>query len=788
MTREEEVLDLGKRWYERPLPLRVCSLKEVANDTTTKEEMDAMFSEARDILNQATNRGHSDKGRWYNTQFISRGTTSDKIASAAVKLSDTDFMFFLEGFNLLFDTARTDTHHYEAALKALAVIWTKLMPRRPLKRFFSQFFATLPANPADRKVVLVYWYLEDYLKRTYAQFLSLAEAMLKDRLQQRREAWLDVVGKLICNVAESRHVAMALMVDKLGDPAARVAHNAYHHLLALLRDSSIHQGVLFVELEKVIFMKNCPKSTMKYATNVMNQFVYNKDERKLALKAIQTYLSIFRQLAISGSVDLSVTTATIVGLRRAFPYAGTDVASLEEHLNALFVIANTGNFTQRVTTMSLLQLVALGKSATEEFRNRWYRALYKLLLISPKQVSHSAHITGFFSMLHKAVRLDTNDDRIAAFIHRLLQRALFFHESMICAILLLVGDVLQAHPRLRSVILGSRRPPVVPAEERYDVKHREPQYARAKNECLYTLGVLARHSHSSVVQLAVMLLFGEEIIFDSHPLDELTLINFLQMFVDAKAHTQHGIDSDVAAAEAVGKAGSSVFRRATHRANLPSASDPFFINSSVQQVDVSALFLHRYAVQRQRFIDGLSRVRSTWGDASGEADVALRVSDVDASLFGPSGVLGDPAVSKKKNKRAKKKKERLKEKLKEGAVLDECVEAIGSEEVEGGEDNFFDMEGSEGDLEWGSGDEGVMMDDDEDGDDGNERDDDGVGLALSRRENADVDDGEDLAEMLEAHRNVASKKRRREEAWLERVTSAAGTKGPNRRSFVSRRR
>lgn len=56
------------------------------------------------------------------------------------------------------------------------------------------------------------------------------------------------------------------------------------------------------------------------------------------------------------------------------------------------------------------------------------------------------------------------------------------------------------------------------------------------------LNTLARHFHPSVVKLAVLLLFGDEVIFDVHPLDDMTPANFLQMFVEVPVHdkTSHG--------------------------------------------------------------------------------------------------------------------------------------------------------------------------------------------------------------------------------------------------------
>ncbi|KPA80984.1 hypothetical protein ABB37_04370 [Leptomonas pyrrhocoris] len=785
------VLDVEKRWFMVALPLRTCSLRDVATTTVTKEQMDAFYQEAQTILDEEAKAAQMDRGRWYNAQFISRGTTSDKIASAAVKLADTDFMFYLDGFTLLFDTARTDTHHYEAALKALAAVWPKLLPPRPLKRFVTQYFATLPTEETARKKTLVYWYLEDYLKRTYSQFLSLSESMLKDHIVQRRDAWLDVVGKLLCSVAEGRSTAMAMMIDKLGDPVSSVAHKAYHHLLKLLSESSTHQAMLFTELEKIIFMKHCPLRTMRYAANVMNQLVFSKEERKLAVKCVQTYLSLFRQLALTGNVDSTVTTAIIVGLRRAFPYAGVDLAPLEEHLNALFILGNTGSFQQRVATLTLLQLLAFNKGTAEAFQNRWYRTLYSLLLFSPKQIPQSAQLTNFFTLLHKAMRADKSKERVTAFVHRLLQRAIFFNDAMVCAVLLLVGEMAQTHPHVRNMLKARPKGTAVAAASSspagattvsstasstgYDPKAREPLFANAAGECVWALNLLAHHSHPSVVKLSVLLLFGEDIVFDVHPLDDMTPLNFLNMFVDAKANAKAAEDDVKGGNTATGIA---VFHRAVHKANLPSTSDPYFINASAQDVDVAALFLHRYAVQRQRFLDGLSQVRSTWGDTSGEADVALRVTNLDAALFGPSGALADPdqevggtaegsAVAPRDGRAVKTKAKR--------API-ERDEDVPSEEEDGAE--AFDVAADDADLDWGAEDEAAynveLEEDDEEGMESADEDEDDV---LGGRGTAEADEGGDFGELIETQRKEMSKKRKREMDWLEGRSGVAGGGG-----------
>lgn len=738
------VLDLQKKWFLVQLPVKACSLKDIATSTVSKEKMDEYYQEAQAILESEKSSAHLDRGRWFNSQFQARGTQADKVASSAVKLADTDFMFFLDGFNLLFDTARTDTHHYEAALKALTAVWPKLLPPRPLKRFVAQYFATLPTDENDRRRVLLYWYLEDYLKRVFAQFLALCEAMMKDRVEQRREAWLDVVGKLACCIAEGRVTAISILIGKLGDPSPPVAHRAYHCILSLLSESSMHQSTVFTELEKIIFTKNCPVRTMRYAANIINQLVFSKDERKLALRAVQTYLSLFRQMAMTAQLDTSVTSAVMVGLRRAYPYAGTDLSSLESHINALFILSHTGNFQQRVSTLSLLHHIATNRGSSPALLLRWYRSLYQLLLLSPHKLPQATQLTGFFTLLHKGMQSDTDPRRVAAFVHRLLQRSLYFHHAMTCATLLLVGEMANAHSLVRDLLSASRV--AAPGEDgsRYDPRHRDPQFARASQECLWTLNLLSRHAHPSVVKLSVLLLFKEEMVFDVHPLDDMTTANFLDMLVDAQAKPQTEAER--------GATGISVFRRTTgHRPTLPSASDPYFIQSKASEVDVSAIFLHRYGVQRQRFLDGLSQVKSSWGDTSGEADAAIRVANLDASLFGPDGELQTDAHE-------------------DGEAAERRSSSSIAEDENGSGDEL---------LEWGS-DLDRVDSTDEDEDEDEDADEEEVATTARKR---GADDGDEFGELMDVHKREKSKKRKLEDSWMnERTRDPRMSRGRFQRS------
>lgn len=653
-------------WYNQRLPLRHCTLKELSTHTTSKEQLDDYFREAQESIDAEAERSSSRKEDWYRNQFQARGTTGDRIAAAALQLSEPTFYLHMDGFSTLFDIARNDAHHFDAAVKALCAVWPRIMPPgRALRRFASQYFATLPVETDKRAQVLKAWYIEDALKRTYGQFLALAETCLKDKLAPRREKWLEAVSQLLNAVVEGQSLVIFLMVDKLGDPAGGISNKAYHALLDMLSQSSTYQHPLLSELEKAVFQKNAELRQRRYCVNIINQLVFNKDERKLALRCITVYLALLKRLIVEGSQEATVVAAVLSGLRRAIPYAGADLKGMEDQLDAIFTLARTGPFSQRVLAVTLVQQLVL-KGGLTNVVDRWHRAFYELLLVSPKAVPDPSQLTSFFSLLYKCLRDDTNDDRVCAYVHRLLERCLFHAPGFICAALLLIGE-LAGHNRSVSALLRaapqpaadtsskatassrkrSRQSPSTPVAGTeksggvYDPRSRDPQYAAARRSSLWTLCALTRHTHPNVVQLAVLLRLGREANFESHPLDDPTLQNFLTMMCNAASVDSPGGGGDDHAPKHAGRndpRGVPVFRRQVHTAVLPNVSDTAFIKASPMDLDVGSLFMHRFAVQREQFQANLptsrkekkKKKKNNADEEGGDSDDVDAASDEDA--------------------------------------------------------------------------------------------------------------------------------------------------------------
>eukprot|EP00672_Neobodo_designis_P021549 CAMPEP_0174852304 /NCGR_PEP_ID=MMETSP1114-20130205/25290_1 /TAXON_ID=312471 /ORGANISM="Neobodo designis, Strain CCAP 1951/1" /LENGTH=776 /DNA_ID=CAMNT_0016086889 /DNA_START=27 /DNA_END=2354 /DNA_ORIENTATION=- len=753
---DASLLSLETAWYNVKLPLKPTKLSELANFSIAKDELDALYREAQEIVDTETKAALGGTKGWYMNQFQTRGTTADRIAAAAVKLSSTDCMLHLESFTLLFDIARNDAHHFESALKALAAIWPKVLPARPLKRFTAQYFATLPEEPEKRRKVICFWYIEDVLKRTYARFLAIAESSLKDNLLVRRQCWLDVCGKLLNAVAESRSVVIAMVVDKLGDPNKHVAHQAYHLLLDMLRESSTNQSLLMTELEKLAFQRNCPSAAQRYCVNVMNQLVFSKNERKLALKAVAGYLALFKQTVVEGNTEQSVTAAIIVGLRRAFPFAGADLSTLEPHLDALFVLANTGPFLQRVSALAMLQqLVAKGWLPALE--KRFYRALFASLLVSPHALPHSSQLTIYFTTLYKALREDSQQDRVVAFVHRLLQRCTVNSDPFVCASLLLIAELVRSVPLVASLL--QQRASTGPSE--YSPVAREPLFAKAKTECLWVLNLLQRHSHPSVVKLVVLLLLGEDVVYDIHPLDDLTLANFLNMFTD--------VDVDPSSVNRGANKGVPVFRRQMRVAALPRVSDRTFLEAAPDQVDPAHMFMHRYAHQRERFLARKTEPTSAAWESQAEKE-AEDLQPTDA-LFGPALAADDRDQVKDSDGESD---DFDGDALDDVDALDDDDDGVDADDMdEAGSSDEGDADFDEADdLDWGE----MGLDDDDDGYDDLEDLDDIDDFDAA----GDDPDAEGLDDALALSTKEKSRKAKLNDAWMDKAAHGIARKRPQR--------
>uniref|UniRef100_A0A3Q2QMW9 CCAAT enhancer binding protein zeta n=1 Tax=Fundulus heteroclitus TaxID=8078 RepID=A0A3Q2QMW9_FUNHE len=276
-------------------------------------------------------------------------------------------------------------------------------------------------------------------------------------------------------------------------------------------------------------------------------------------------------------------SALLTGVNRAYPYAGAGDQKVKEQLDTLFRVVHLARFNTAVQALLLLFQVL---DSQQSVSDRFYVALYRKLLDPGLAASSRQNL--FLNLLYKALKADVALRRVKAFIKRLLQVGAELGGGFACGALFLVSEVMKAKPGLRLLCgfgsdsarfcqdgeeefkdlseenqeeeeeeeeerfvdadkLGQgvcvAEPETRPAAswvhhqnlegscQNYDPLHRNPLFCGADRSTLWELHRLALHFHPSVSLFAKTILQGESIQYSGDPLQDFTLIRFLDRFV-----------------------------------------------------------------------------------------------------------------------------------------------------------------------------------------------------------------------------------------------------------------
>jgi ribosome biogenesis protein MAK21 len=208
-------------------------------------------------------------------------------------------------------------------------------------------------------------------------------------------------------------------------------------------------------------------------------------------------------------------------------------------------------------------------NAQDAVSDRFYGALYQSLL--HPGLARSSALSQFLGLVFQAVKADVSAKRAASFLKRLLQVTIMLPANVACGALVVASEMLKHKPTLwpaftqaedsfavegRDVLehsdsersdrdddnhsakatLGGTAPCMWgsmewPPADYYDMWKRAPLHARAERACAWEVLPLASHAHPSVATMAQTLLAGTNIVYDGDPLEDLTLLAFLDKFV-----------------------------------------------------------------------------------------------------------------------------------------------------------------------------------------------------------------------------------------------------------------
>ncbi|KAM7078665.1 CCAAT/enhancer-binding protein zeta [Molossus nigricans] len=590
VERQTLLLKHGGKWYDLEYS-NEYSVEPQPRDVVSKYKILAqkLYEHEINLFKNKTNNQKGASSTWMKA-IVSSGTLGDRMAAMILLIQD-DAVHTLQFVETLINLVKKGSK--QQCLMALdtfkELLITDLLPDSRKLRIFSQRpfnkleqLSSGNRDSRDRRLIL--WYFEHQLKHLVAEFVQVLETLSHDSLVATKTRALSVAHELLCNKPEEEKALLVQVVNKLGDPQNRIATKASHLLEILLCKHPNMKSVVCGEVERLLFRSNVSSKAQYYAVCFLNQMVLSHEESELANKLITLYFCFFRTCIKKKDIESKMLSALLTGLNRAYPYAETGDDKVREQIDTLFKVLHIVNFNTSVQALMLLFQVM---NSQQTISNRYYAALYRKML-DPGLMMCSKQAM-FLNLVYKSLKADIVLRRVKAFVKRLLQVTCEHMPPFICGVLYLVSEILKAKPGLRSQLddhsesddeekfidvrddedietftdadketgtvknveteetVSKNHTETKKSESAswvhfdnlkggkrlntYDPFSRNPLFCGAENTSFWELKKLSEHFHPSVALFAKTILQGNYIQYSGDPLQDFTLMRFLDRFV-----------------------------------------------------------------------------------------------------------------------------------------------------------------------------------------------------------------------------------------------------------------
>jgi ribosome biogenesis protein MAK21 len=364
-------------------------------------------------------------------------------------------------------------------------------------------------------------------------------------------------------------------------------------------------------------------------------------QSSLPASLINTYFRLF-EVAVSKSKEDSsdsgmksrLLSALLTGVNRAHPFLPEKDKDLEDHIDSLYRVVHAGPPSASTQALMLLFHVAVGSEEASNTtsktvtcrQDRFYRALFATLS-QPSIIATGKHLTLYFNLLYKAMKLDPNSTRVVAFAKRLLCTTIHMSPPVTTSSLFLVNEIMKFHPLVKSCFVDVTEGRDATAV--LDPAKREPASAlRAKVESncnegtvihapLWEASLIAHSFHPSVAKFASTL---SEISYMGDPLRDFTLAPFL----DKLAYRNPKTSKKLKRGESVAERHSGMEEDKPALKLLP-VNDPSFLKRT--DIDEQDEFYHKFFVERARRDEIKGTDRSKKSEADEGEDEAFHTTE-----------------------------------------------------------------------------------------------------------------------------------------------------------------
>ncbi|XP_029351916.1 CCAAT/enhancer-binding protein zeta isoform X2 [Echeneis naucrates] len=655
----------GGKWFDQEYTAEGSTTSQDPQLVSQYKTLAQQLLEAEvELYKSKKNLQKGANSNWMKT-VVSSGVLADRMAAMTVLIQDAPVHTLEHVENLVSMVKKKGSRRMGLmALDTLReLLLSDLLPEnRKLRTFaqhpFDQLEEKASGNREARDRRLVLWYFEHQLKHLIAEFVASLDTVAHDTVLATKAKALATAHELLCSRPEQERALLIQVVNKLGDPEYKTAAKASYLLETLLHKHPNMKGVVCCEVERLMFRPNISVKAQYYAVCFLSQVILSHDEANLATKLITIYFSFFRACIKKKDIESKMLSALLSGVNRAYPYATAGDEKVKEQMDTLFKVVHLMKFSTAVQALMLLFQVM---DSQQTISDRYYVALYRKLL--DPGLSSSSRQNMFLNLLYKSLKADIVMRRVKAFVKRLLQVSAEQSASFACGALFLVSEVMKAKPGLKLLLQEDmageeeeefkdlaededeeehfvdvdklQEGVTVEAEGAkpkaswvhhqnleggksvlsYDPLHRNPLFCGADRSALWELQRLAQHFHPSVSLFAKTILQGGSIQYSGDPLQDFTLMRFLDRFVFRNPKQLKGKQNTDAAV-------------LMPKQRLPVSYLPVnceeFLAKEESQIPVDEIFFHRFFKTRQQE----KRIRRPRRDGDDES-----VEDVDDEEF-----------------------------------------------------------------------------------------------------------------------------------------------------------
>ncbi|CAD5232531.1 unnamed protein product [Bursaphelenchus xylophilus] len=446
-------LDVDERWFDHGFNETLDQPMNHMNEVYLNQVKRAEKLLAKEIeAHSKTNKRALTSEDMFLDKIVEQGTMSDKLSAIQLKIVQDPVHSIKHLETLVNFFTKKQTRSLVAVMKSFREIFIKnlLPPDRklvPLDRRPLDLVEELSGGNVDlANKRLILWQFESELKRLYADVVNGAQALTSSQIEGVAEKAVIIIADLLTERPEQEDVLLNILIEKIGHPKKKVAVTATEQIHKLSEKHGNMRLILIGQLERLIFRKNIPERTQFYAIHTLSIMPLRDGDTEVAVKLLKIYFSMFRILILKKAVNHRMLTNVIRGANKAFPFAKDQAAQLTEQFDDLYKVVHTAK--KLATALSALRLLYQAMAFNSGLSDRFYSAFYQRMLT----VRSSKADVQFFDLVHKVLKTDPVEERVRAFIKRLLQLALINTPAFAAAVLLLYNALLTEKPQLIQLV------------------------------------------------------------------------------------------------------------------------------------------------------------------------------------------------------------------------------------------------------------------------------------------------------------------------------------------------